>query len=94
MAKLYARNRTELLRMEKDGKIHDDFRDRAEWSRHEIAFMSDGNTLTKYTVKYFPSAYDPKGRVHSFGWKKKGKYTLSIEETKKRYIESGWKEVK
>jgi hypothetical protein len=93
MAKLHARNRKELLRLEKYTPVLAEDKARIEWQRHTLAFMSDGNMLSKYDVRYLPSSHDVKGKIHSLGWKRKGKYTRSIEENRERFTLAGWKEV-
>lgn len=92
MAKLGARGRTELLRMVKENHTVDKD-DTITWNRHTIVFMSDMTVLTKYDVRFKPTPYDPKGRLHSYGWKRKGKYgkEFTMEERQKRYENSGWK---
>jgi hypothetical protein len=94
MAKLTARGRKELLRLEKFTPVLKEDESRVEWQRHTLTFMSDGNMLSKYDVRYLPSAHDSKGKIHSLGWKKKGKYTRSIEENRERFTQAGWKEVR
>lgn len=92
MAKLHARDRTELLRMEKAKDVND-VENVISWQRLTITFMSDGTMLEKYDVRFLPSTFYPKGKLHSYGWKRKGKYTLTIDETRERYKNAGWKEV-
>lgn len=97
MAKLSARGRTELLRVYREKEYDEAERKEKDmtvmWARWTRAYMSDGTVLEKYDVRFEPSKFDPKGRFHSYGWKRKGKITgnLTIEETKDRYIKDGWK---
>lgn len=94
MAKLSARNRTELLRLEKFTPVLEVDKFRIEWQRHMLVFMSDGNMLSKYDVKYKPSSYSAKGKICSLGWRRKGRYELTVEENRERFTQSGWKVVK
>lgn len=41
----------------------------SEWSKTEYSFRSNGKLLKKLTVRFKLDAFDPKGRLHSCGWK-------------------------
>ena len=41
----------------------------SEWSKTEYSFRSNGKVLKKLTVRLTPDSLDPKGRLHSYGWK-------------------------
>lgn len=43
------------------------------WERVERTLHSDMKVLEKRTVKFRPSAYDPVGERHDWGWKLRGK---------------------
>lgn len=85
MAKLSARNRTELVRFEHESNGSSTLTD---WSRTTIALMSDGKVLKKYDVRFLPD-----GRKHSYGWKVAGRTTKSAEEFSTHYLAKGWKKL-
>ena len=43
--------------------------DTSDWSKTEYSFRSNGKLLKKLRVRFKPDAFDPKGRLHSYGWK-------------------------
>jgi len=63
-AKLSARGRTELARLEKEDNRDDGD---VDWRRKTLAFMSDGRILQKYDVRFTATQYS-KARKHSYGW--------------------------
>lgn len=71
MAKLSARGRKELFRMEREINTPDG--DNTTWQRKTRAVMSDGSVLEKWDVRFKPSTYDPRPSVYSYGWKLHGK---------------------
>jgi hypothetical protein len=91
MAKLSARNRTELLRVEKplpDGEYFINM-------KRTYAFMSDGNLLVKETAKQKPDNLYPKGKHQVWNWTVFKKYKKeSIEKVlvllKDNFIKHGY----
>ena len=63
-AKLSARGRQELARLEKEDNKDDG---EVDWRRKTLAFMSDGRILQKYDVRFTATQYS-KARKHSYGW--------------------------
>lgn len=63
------------------------------WQRTTRALMSDGNILEKYDVRFQPDVYDPKGKLHTYGWKVrgKGKAGLTAESFIELYVKAGYK---
>lgn len=45
----------------------------ATWSRTTTAIFADRAILKKLDVRFPPDNFDPKGRLHSYGWKLAGK---------------------
>lgn len=84
MAKLKARNRTEIVRMERE-----DNAPKSEiiiWEKVTVAMMSDGKMLEKRDVRFPAGPYDNgKDRKHTYGWKVKGK--LKADMTREKFIE-------
>jgi hypothetical protein len=68
VATLHA-NGNELLRIE---KIIDNPTSSAlvVWERGTISYRTNGTILRKYDVRFKPNLSNPKGRFHSFGWKR------------------------
>lgn len=90
MAKLSAYGRKELVRLVREKDIKDN--NLISWERKTLAFMSDGHILEKRDVRFLPDAYDPQGRLHSWGWKKlaKVKENVSIDKVKEFYLNKGF----
>lgn len=65
MAKLSARGRKELARLEKEDNTNDGD---VDWRRKTLAFMDDGRILQKYDVRFTATQYS-KAHKHSYGWK-------------------------
>jgi hypothetical protein len=74
MAKLKARGRTEVFRVEKNYVKH--IGQITERARHQLAVMSDGNILTKHR-----DTWTLGGKVQP---------DLTAEEILKRYLDDGW----
>lgn len=91
MAKLNARGRTEVLRVFKEENLSDNELG-ITWRRWTRAYMSDNNVLEKYDVRFKPSQYDPKGKFHSYGWKRKEKLFngTRIDDIIHKYRSLGW----
>jgi hypothetical protein len=70
MAKLSARGRTELLRVEIEGADTDYFINR----KQTYALMSDGSLLVKETARHKPDQYYPKGKPQVWNWRVAKKY--------------------
>lgn len=74
MAKLSARGRTELFRLEKETpteKLSDRLID---WERKTVSIMSDRTVLQKIDVRFRSD-----GKKHSYGWKVYTKLSEKIE---------------
>lgn len=72
MAKLNARGRKELLRIERE--INETSPESSTtWQRTTLAVMSDGKVLEKWDVRFKPSTYEQKPGIYSYGWKLKYK---------------------
>ena len=95
MAKLKARGRVELARMEKEAfpTIAED--SHLEWKRWTRTLMSDNTVLEKYDTQWRPSPTFPKGNKHSYGWKVHGKLKagLTPEQWIEIYKKNGFREV-
>ena len=91
MAKLSARGRRELLRVERERSTPDG--ELTIWERTTLAVMSDGGVLSKLDVRFRPDAYEPGGRLHSYGWKRKGKLAAgkTVETFRQAYERAGWR---
>ena len=87
MAKLGARGRKELARMEKERAWPSDL---TNWDRKTVAFMEDGTILRKVDVRFRSD-----GRRHSYGWtvfcKDQG---ISVEKFVAAFEKQGYKRVK
>lgn len=88
-AKLHARGRIELLRMEKRIVLSSEDKYRIEWAKNITVFLSDKVCLTNRQVGYLPSHNARYNRIYSFGWRKKGEY-MSVSEEMTKYLEKGW----
>lgn len=90
MAKLSARNRTELLRLSKQEDVPNVLSG-IIWRRWTRAYMSDGNVLEKYDIRFRSLDY-PKEKFHSYGWKRKMKQIkgLSLHTITEDYKKNGW----
>lgn len=83
MAKLSARGRTELVRMEKEDSAPKS--DIITYERTTYALMSDGNILQKRDVIFPAGPYDNgKDRKHKYNWTVKGK--LKKDVTREQFI--------
>lgn len=93
MAKLSARGRRELVRMEKEDNGDDEF---CDWRRKTISFMTDGRILQKYDVRFKATEYS-KARKHSYGWKEYLKLKKDVDLYEafsnliKKFEAKGWK---
>ncbi len=73
MAKLKARGRIELFRVEKEGDVVPKNPGDVIWRKDSRALMSDGNILERSSAKW-PDKYEPSGvRRHDWAWKVRGK---------------------
>lgn len=74
MAKLSARGRSEVFRVEREQTPAPSADPTAViWRKSTIVLMSDGSTLEKDQVKFPPSFPGSKPRLHDWGWKKRGR---------------------
>jgi hypothetical protein len=76
MAKLSARNRKEVVRLDRARDVsHDELVlwPLVLWRRSTVALMSDGTVLEKKDVRFRPSQFETGPRAHSYGWKVVGK---------------------
>lgn len=91
MAKLKARGRTELLRMSKSDNVIDP-KSTIVWQRWTRAYLSDGNILEKYDIRFKPNTHGSSGEFHSYGWKRKGKLVkgLSLQTIATEYGKKEW----
>ena len=53
--------------------------DLVSWRRHTLALMSDGHMLEKTDVEFKKLAFETSPRKHSYGWKDKGKVSITKE---------------
>jgi len=83
MAKLTARGRIELVRLEREQRHNDDF---LTWSRDTVTLCSDYTVLRKRDVRFVPDRFHPEGRKHCHGWKRVGKLKQE-PDTIQRFIE-------
>jgi hypothetical protein len=92
MAKLSARGRTEIYRVTKSYQVRPD--EDVTLRKKTVCLMSDGNVLEKITVRFKPmgSWDDPKGRLHDWGYKVKGKIASghSNEEWLAKHLAAGF----
>lgn len=92
MAKLSARGRTEIHRVKKEMAVKPD--DDVSYRKQTVCLMSDGTVLEKMTVRFKPimSFDDPKGRLHDWGFKVKGKIKAGVtaEAWLAKYLASGY----
>lgn len=87
MAKLGARGRTELVRLEKKIAVEDPSALASE-RRYSVALMSDEKVLTKMDV-----VFRADGKKHSYGWKDSGKKIkagLTVAEFSSVYESQGY----
>lgn len=93
MAKLSARGRKELARMEKEDNTDDGD---VDCRRKTLAFMDDGRILQKYDVRFTATTYS-KARKHSYGWKEYLKLKKGVDPREafpniiKTFESKGWK---
>lgn len=96
MAKLSARGRTEVYRMVKEIPVKPD--EDVTYRKRTVCLMSDGTILVKDTVRFKPAGSwdDPKGRLHDWGFKVKGKIKEGISPIQwfEMYLNAGYKEGK
>src|SRR5437016_10851712 len=90
MAKLRAYGQREVLRVERERQTPDG--DLTTWERTTITVMSNGRVLSKLDVRFKPDQYEPNGRLHSYGWKVKGKLAAgkTAESFEAAYCKAGW----
>ena len=89
MAKLTARKRTELARVERERDVTDS--SLITWERRTLALMSDGTVLEKRDVRFKPTSYS-EGERHSYGWKVlgKAKADLTPDRFREVYLAKGF----
>ena len=91
MAKLSARGRTELARVE----VRDDSPDvDVEWRRTTRALMSDACVLEKLDVHFRATGLSG-AHTHSYGWKVRARYTKKLDGAAvgswvAKYEAAGW----
>lgn len=88
MAKLTARDRKEVLRMERVSNKEDEM---TVWNRHTYALMSDGTLLQKRDLKFKPNAFESKPRFHSQGWKRVGKPNKTVGQVCEELTKRGYR---
>lgn len=76
MAKLNARGRQELARVEKEFNPSEDVDPTCCWERRTYALMSDGKVLRKIDVRWRND-----NRLHSYGWHIKGNIKAGVDVT-------------
>lgn len=77
MAKLSARGRKEIARVDREINVNDPTA-LTMWRKTTVALMSDGNMLEKLDVRFRD------GHLHSYGWKLRGK--VKAEVTPERFV--------
>jgi hypothetical protein len=92
MAKLSA-NGKELLRIQQEREVNDPERN-ITWQRVTRTYHSNGKILEKCDVRFKPTSYEPKGELHSYGWKvyakiKKGFDPAEHAAKKAQFIRDG-----
>ncbi len=80
MAKLSARGRSEVVRLEKERvftPVDDDVVSSSfiDWERVTVALMSDGVILKKRDIRFRSD-----GRVYNYGWKSFGRFKDTVSE--------------
>lgn len=94
MAKLSARGRYELARIEREKHLTTEQDPTCDWRRTTMAFMSDGTVLVKRDVRWRDGVMA--GEKHSFGWTVKGKLKKGqdlVERVQRlvgEYVKLGW----
>ncbi len=90
MAKLAARGRKEVVRVEREVVMEAD--KLIDWGRKTYALMSDGTILEKYDVHFKPDQFRPSGEKHSYGWKvfKKVKPEVTAERFVEHFTKQGY----
>jgi len=88
MAKLSARGRTETYRVVKEYSVNPD--EDVTVRKRTVVLMSDGTVLEKVTVRFSYPGADPKGRLHDWGYKIKGKAGLTPAEWLAKYLAAGF----
>src|SRR3954465_6521157 len=91
MAKLSAHGQ-EVFRVEKEGDVTDPARS-TTWEKTTISLMSDGKILEKVVVRFKPSSYETKPRLHDYGWKKRAMLKPEGDPAKllEAYLKKGYK---
>lgn len=83
MAKLTARGRTELVRLEKEvvaSEANGLAASGVAREKYTVTMMSDGRALKKTVVWFAPDAYSRgKERRHDYGWKDMGKVKAGLD---------------
>lgn len=91
MAKLKARGREEIFRVE---KVAPGERDGVAEVHHFRTLTSDGNLLERMVIRYTPEevARNYGKRQHDYGWKVRGRARpgLTLEQLLKIYLDKGW----
>lgn len=87
MARLSARGRDELVRLEREHDVLDS--ELIDWERDTIALMSDGKIMRKRDVRFKASTYSP-AKKHSYGWKVLAKLKAGLDpvESIERFAQS------
>ena len=87
MAKLSARGRKEVFRLERQLLSESD--SAFTENRLTIAVMDDRTILQKHSARWKDT-----GKLHTWGWKKKGKLKsdVSFDAAKEHYIKCGYRE--
>lgn len=93
MAKIKARGREEVFRVEKSSPPASGRADISE-VRHYRALMSDGNVLERMVIHYSSEEVTKNygKRSHDYGWKVRGRARagLDLEALLKIYLDKGW----
>jgi len=88
MAKLSAYNQREVFRATREKSTPEG--DLTTWERDTFAVMSNGRILRRLDVRFRPDAYDPKGRLHSYGWKVYGKCKRDVDAVRALFVKRGF----
>jgi len=92
MAKLSARGRTELVRLEREREVPSDEDRLTCWEKISVVLMSDCTILQRLDVRFLPDSLSPEGRFHSYGWKVIAKAREpDIEKFTANYVNKGFK---
>lgn len=95
MAKLSARGRKELARVEREESVLTKPVGGVDWRRNTYALMSDGTILNKYDVRFVADSFNKEPRKHSYGWTvwKKVKPEVTAEKFVAYFIKRGFQQV-